>query len=112
MIFPSSGQTVHNVQIAFPASKSEKSGSKPTPKFVRSDSEKRIPVFDVEKTAQGQKVKFVHHGIRMVVYEDSRLTKEDVSGENFAYVYGRMYLPVFSVSSDNQEREASKRTAR
>jgi hypothetical protein len=86
MIFPSSGQTVHNVQIAFPASKSEKSESKPAPKFVRSDSEKRIPVFDVEKTAQGQKVKFVHHGIRMVVYEDSRLTKEDVSGENFAYV--------------------------
>jgi hypothetical protein len=89
MIFPSSGQTVHNVQIAFPASKSEKSGSKPTPKFVRSDSEKRIPVFDVEKTAQGQKVKFVHHGIRMVVYEDSRLTKEDVSGENFAYSMSR-----------------------
>ena len=81
MIFPSSGQNVHTVQLSFPGSgNSQKDANKKAPpKFVRTDSEKRIPVVDVEKTPQGEKIKFVHHGIRMVMYEDSKFTKEDVS---------------------------------
>jgi hypothetical protein len=80
MIFPSSGQNVHTIKLSFPGSEKEDNESgKKAPKFVRSDSEKRIPVVDVEKTSQGAKIKFVHHGIRMVMYEDSKLTKEDVS---------------------------------
>lgn len=79
MIFPSSGQNVHNVQIAFPGTgTSEKSGSQSGPKFVRSDTNTRIPVVAVEKTSNGSKIKFVHHGIRMVMYEDSKLTKAEV----------------------------------
>lgn len=80
MIFPSAGQNVHTIKLSFPGSeKQEDETSKKVPKFVRSDSEKRIPVVDVENTSHGAKIKFVHHGIRMVMYEDSKLTKEDVS---------------------------------
>lgn len=74
MIFPSSGQDVHTVQLTFP----EKKPANKAPKFIRSDSEMRIPVLDVEKTSNGSKIKFVHHGIHMVLYEDSKLSKEEV----------------------------------
>ena len=78
MIFPSSGQNVHTVDISFPDSDKPKKPKTSAPKFVVSDSEKRLPVTDVESTATGEKIKFVHHGIRMVMFENSKLTKEDV----------------------------------
>lgn len=71
MIFPSTGQSVHAVQLKFP-------GTPQVPKLVRTDSEKKLPVTDVESTAHGTRVKFVHKGIRLVMYEDSKATEQEV----------------------------------
>lgn len=71
MIFPSTGQSVHNVQLKFP-------GAPQIPKLVRTDSEKKLLVTDVEPTEQGTKVKFVHNGIHLVMYEHSKTTEDEV----------------------------------
>lgn len=78
MIFPSSGQTVHNVLLSFPDKNEGKRKEKKVPKLIRTDSEKCIPVTEVENTNEGAKLKFVHNGIRMVVYDDSKLSKQQV----------------------------------
>lgn len=72
MIFPTTGQSVHAVQIKFP-------GAPQIPKLVRTDSEKKLLVTDVEPTEQGTKVKFVHKGIHLVMYENSKATEDEVS---------------------------------
>jgi hypothetical protein len=71
MIFPSAGQSVHAVQLKFP-------GVPQVPKLIRTDSEKKLPVTDVEQTAKGNKVKFVHKGIHLVMYEDSETSEKEV----------------------------------
>lgn len=71
MIFPTTGQSVHAVQLKFP-------GAPQIPKLVRTDSEKKLLVTDVEPTEQGTKVKFVHKGIHLVMYENSKTSEDEV----------------------------------
>ena len=78
MIFPATGQSVHSVLLSFPEKDGVKKNGKKAPKLNRTDSEKCIPISEVESTKEGAKLKFVHNGIRMVMYDDTKVSQKQV----------------------------------